>query len=60
MSIKKSKIVKFGFVLTGAMFVLALEIYRHGISWRILATLGVFVGGYLFAAMILGRKANRT
>ncbi|MBF7014683.1 hypothetical protein QUC32_06715 [Novosphingobium resinovorum] len=59
MAIEKSKILKMGIPLAGSTFILALECFRYGLSWRILATLGVFVGSYFLASIILGRKANR-
>ncbi|WP_146037259.1 hypothetical protein [Novosphingobium guangzhouense] len=59
MAIENSKILKMGIPLAGSTFILALEFFRHGLSWRILATLGVLVGGYFLASIILGRKANR-
>ncbi|WP_155986418.1 hypothetical protein [Novosphingobium resinovorum] len=58
MAVEKSKILKIGIVLAGPIFVMALEFVRYGLSWRILATLGVLVGGYFLASIILGRKAN--
>ncbi|MBO9725620.1 MAG: hypothetical protein J7530_14685 [Novosphingobium sp.] len=59
MTVEKSKIVKLGIVFAGPVFIMVLEFYRYGLSWRILATLGVILAGYLLAAIILGRKANR-
>jgi hypothetical protein len=58
MRLEKSKIVNHGIFIAAPAFILALDFYRTGLSWRIPVTLGMFVSAYVIGWIISRRKAD--